>query len=246
MKVEIACSTMFGQKPEFILNDNLNDFIIINQCKSANHENPDFLNFYEVGLSRSRNRALYNSDADIIIISDNDVRYVDNVYDVVRNSFLEHPDLDIITFMFKTPEGHFSKKYKNHFFLHNFFTIGKVYSIEIAIKLKKIKEMGVSFNEEFGLGSKYETGEEYIFLHDALKRGLKIGFVPQIIAMHPEESSGSNFKNHDLIIAKGALFRKTFGVLGIFICLIFALKKYKLTELTLINFLKLMISGFKR
>lgn len=245
MTVKISCSTMYGEKPLFLKSNKFSDYIIINQCEDQSHERDNYLNYYEKGISRSRNRMLENANQEsIIIISDNDVSYTDDVYEKVRKAFENHPEMDVLTFMFMTPEGDFTKEYKNKFFEHNKFTIGKVASIEIALKMKFIKKNNLKFDENFGLGSKYETGEEFIFLSDVLKKGGRIGFVPEIIAFHPKEASGSNFKNRQLIEAKGAMVNRVFGMVGLPICLLFTLKKFKNSQLGFIQFFIVMITGY--
>jgi len=244
MKVTIACSTMYGKEPLFLSQNNFENYIVINQCNQKNQENPNFLNFYEKGLSLSRNRAIENIDDGIVIITDNDVYFSKDTIQRVVSAFEKYSDMDILTFQFETPNGEYTKKYKNYFFKHNKFTLSKVASIEIAFRVKSIKDKGLKFNEKFGLGSVYKSSEEYIFLVDALEKGLKIGFVPEVISYHPNEASGSNFNNLELIVAKGAMIRKVFGIIGFPICFYMAFRKYKLSNYSFYKFISLMLNGF--
>lgn len=245
MTVQVLCSTMNGQPPLFLKKGRVpKKYLVINQCESQILYNDNFSNFSEYGLSRSRNRAIKNAESELCLIADNDVYYNDNSFNIVENYFSLYPDADILTFMVQTPTGNLFKEYKNNFFWHNKLTISRVSSIEIAFKRSSIVGKEILFDERFGLGSKYPTGEEYIFLNDALKKGLKIAFIPEVIVYHPMESSGSNFKNTKLIIAKGAMIRRVFGRLGIFICLYFSLRKYNKSDFNFMSFFTYICSGF--
>ena len=245
MNVQVLCSTMNGEVPLFFEKGKFpKKYLIINQCKNPSFYRDDFINFCESGLSKSRNRAIENSESEICLIADNDVYYSENSFEIVEKYFSLYKDADILTFMVKTPTGDLFKKYKNNFFWHNRLTISSVSSVEIAFKRSSIIDKEIVFDNSFGLGSIYPTGEEYIFLNDALKKGLKIGFVPEVIVHHPMESSGSDFRNIKLIISKGAMVRRVFGVFGIFICLYFSLRKYKKSDLKFMKFLKYICFGF--
>ncbi|MGI9533099.1 hypothetical protein, partial [Lutimonas sp.] len=128
--------------------------------------------------------------------------------------------------------------------------IMKVSSVEIAFRSDSILKNNLKFDEKFGLGSTFPTGEEAIFLSDALKKGLKIKYVPIPIVQHPKESSGYNYtNNYSLIMGKGAMLCRIFGWKAYVISIAFALKKYKLSSISLIKFIQIMfegISSYKR
>lgn len=184
------------------------DTIIVNQTdnnKTSLYNNIRMINYKEIGLSRSRNRALENASSEICIISDDDVEYVENFESIIVNAFKENEDTDIITFKIKTPQGENFKNYRNEMFDHDKRSILKVSSIEVAFKLESIKKNNIKFDEKFGLGSIYVSGEENIFLMDCINRGLKIKYIPITIAIHEKESSG-RVLNEKAIYSKGALF----------------------------------------
>lgn len=245
MKIQVLCSTMNSEKPLFTQKGfQAESNLIINQIKSENEFCPNFINFYERGLSKSRNRGIENSEADICLITDNDVYFDDNLLKIIETYFNKHTDADILTFQIETPEGEPFKEYKNKFFWHNKLSLAKVCSVEIAFRRKSILEKKIKFDESFGLGTKFPTGEEYIFLSDSLKAGLKIAYIPKVIAYHPKESSGNNFDNLDLIKAKGAMINRVFGIFGLPLCLLFSLKKYKKSDLSFLKFFKVIIAGY--
>lgn len=209
-------------------------------------DNIKMMNFNEKGLSKSRNRAIENSTEDICIITDDDVIFKNRIFKEIERIFKEYPDIDIFTFKYDKYNKNLNKSYKNEPFIHNKFSIAKVSSIEIAFRRKSIIENNIKFDEHFGLNSKYLSGEENIFLKDALDKELKVMYYPLIIAEHPDETSTSTW-NDKKIFSKGALFYRLYGTLAYVLSLVFGIKKYKeyKNDYFLLDFMKLMYNGLK-
>jgi len=249
MKFELLISTTNNRKcqqtnpptPCIIINQII-DPSIKKHCREKN-----VFTFYEKGLSKSRNRAISLSTADICLISDDDVEFLDDIEEKIIKAFKKYPDADIITFQVKTPEGNDYKNYPKGSFVHNKRTILKVSSVEIAFKKSSVIANNLKFDEHFGLGAMFPTGEEAIFLSDALKAGLKIVYEPIPIVIHPQESSGKNFHQQNFFIAKGALFYRLFGIHAYWIGIIFLLKKRKLfSHFTFLSTISLLYSGIRQ
>ena len=192
--------------------------------------------------------AIVNSEADICLLADDDVIYVDNYKDIIVEQFKLYPKADIITFQVEGIE----KKFKNYHSKPrklNYLTSMKVSSVEIAFKSQSIKDTGVRFNEIFGAGAKYFAGEENIFLYDCLKEGLSIQYVPIKIAdLHIGESSWFKGFDKEYFIAKGAIFTAMSKSFSIPLIMQFALRKYKLykDENTIYLVIKYMLEGRKK
>jgi len=201
---------------------------------------------YELGLSKSRNLAISKAQSDLCIFADDDIKYKENFYDTVVNSFKNFPQADIITFQAEFSDDKLLKNYKKKACWHNQKSIMKVTSFEIAFRRKKILEKNLKFDESFGLGSKYPGGEENIFLLDALRKGLKILYIPSVIIVHPNITSGSIY-NETMVIGKGAMFARMFGYFAFAFDFLFAIKKYKeyKNKMKFILFLKLILKGSK-
>lgn len=251
MKIEILMATMNKESINDINCNNkkiLTDILIINQANKEaeeNVENKRMLTFNERGSSKSRNRALQNATGEICIIADDDVSYVDNYQEIILNAFNNNEDADIITFQVMSEDGCPMKdNYMREESRHNFLTIMKCCSIEIAFRREKVTSVGLSFDEEFGLGSKYRIHDDNIFLHDALKSGLKIQYIPIPIVIHPKESSGTAY-DAELIFSKGAAFVRMYGRKGFLLCIIFAARKYKIyrKDMTFLKFILTSIKG---
>lgn len=248
MKIQILISTMNKEtiKELDLIKKNIKiPSIIINQTNNNNIiENKDsiMLNFKEKGISKSRNRALENANADICIISDDDVEYIEGFDEIINELFENNKDIDIITYKIVTSDGTNFKKYLDKEFIHDKRTILKVSSIEIAFRLESIKRKNIKFDESFGLGAEYISGEENIFLKDCINSGLKIKYIPVVIAKHEAISSGK-ILNKTSIYSKGALFYRLFGYKCFLLNTIFIFKKLKNIKFSKLKALNLIYKG---
>lgn len=103
-------------------------------------------------------------------------------------------------------------------------TIMSVCSIEIVVS-RSLAKRNILFDERFGLGTDFSTGGENIMLLDALRQGVKITRHPAVIVQHPVSSSGSGSRGlSQLAFAKGAMFRRMFGFIGILLVVWFMLR----------------------
>lgn len=224
LKLELLLSTMNRTSLDFLvdmfpkgsyLNHNI---LIVNQTSQtklleSEHSNIRVINSFESGLTKSRNLALKSTIGDICLIADDDVKYMSDFEEVVQNAFCFYDDADIVTFKMKDFEDQYFKPYHDEI-RHNKDTVKTVNSVVIAFKPESIKGSSIAFNTHFGLGSTFETADEYIFLRDALKANLKLYFMPKTILNHHFNSSGRDSGSNRLVFARSALFYKYSGILG--------------------------------
>lgn len=221
------------------------DTLIINQTdnnKILVEGNSKMINFNERGISKSRNRSIENAEGKICIISDDDVIYLKDIYKTIKDSFESDPSADIITFKIETTEGDDFKNYEYEAFYHNKKSILRVSSIEVAFKLDSIISKGIKFDENFGLGSTYISGEENIFLMDCINKGMKIKFIPITIGIHKKETSG-RILNEKAIYSKGALFYRLFGIKCTYLNLGFILKKINMIKFNKVKAIYMIYKG---
>ncbi len=179
---------------------------------------------HQRGLSKNRNTTLAYARSDIIVICDDDAELVNNIDACILTAFEKHNKADIITFRIKGMQ----KNYSRDSYEHTISTLSSVSSIEIAMKRESIFQKKVIFDESFGLGSNYPIGEEFIFLVDAYRKDLKIFYEPKIIAKHEELSSGWKGEK-EILIARGAVFARIFGVFSFIINIYSAIKSRRYT-----------------
>lgn len=162
-----------------------------------------------VGLASNRNNALSLASAPLLLISDDDVDYSASNLLTVIDDFSIHDDADIIVFRFNSKSSH--KNYPE--FKVSLTNPPKGYytnSIEIAFRRLPIAERKIWFNENFGIGTPFGSGEEDIFIKDALDKGLTGIYLPHTICTHDSPTTTSrNLMSTSRPMAKGAvIFRR--------------------------------------
>ncbi|WP_034059931.1 glycosyltransferase family A protein [Lacinutrix jangbogonensis] len=256
LKLEILLSTMNRVSLDFLVklfpNESFQDYnlLIINQTTGdrlleSKLENIRVINSFQKGLTNSRNLALENATGPICLIADDDAIYHSNFEKSIINSFNSNTDADVITFKMKDLDGNDFKSYTESKW-HTIESLRQVNSVVIAFKLKRINDNNLRFNKHFGLGSTFETADEYIFLRDCLKAGLKLWFQSNYILSHDVNSSGKASGSDRLIFARSALFYKYDGIKGYLKLLhyLFLIKRDKLiTNKDFFDKLKIGLQG---
>ena len=194
----------------------------------------------EKGISVSRNAGLPYVSGDILTFTDDDGWYVPNAFETVK-SYMEEYNPDIATFMHTDPDkNEYTKVYPNKQQI-NFSKryILKQRSFDIYINIKNVPDYKIGFDERFGVGKTYNSGEENIYLMDLYNKGYKkMCFFPELIAYHPKKDN--NYLDERSFIAKGPLFKRLFGnTLGLPMFIVFGIKKSRLVD----NFGTIFIKG---
>jgi glycosyltransferase involved in cell wall biosynthesis len=226
ISLEILISTKNRDNLDFLNNifkrNNLHShsILIINQTQNLNFSylhsnNINLINVNEFGLSKSRNLAIENAKSDICLLADDDIVYENNFDTIVLNAFNINPTADIITFKMNDLNGNSFKDYPI-IVNHNKKSLSFVNSVVIAFRRNSIISNKVFFDKNFGLGSTFQTADEYIFLRNALKSNLNIVFHNKVILSHPVHSSGKDVASDRILFAKGALFYKYYNILSFF------------------------------
>lgn len=184
------------------------------------------------GLSKARNAAIPYVTGDVVTFSDDDCWYPENAFEQVNNAFKNNPTSDVFCFQIFDPD--LNSYYKNYPNLYNeklkMRQLFQKSSIEIFVHLGKIRKEELKFNEEFGLGAKYPSGEENILLRELFRKNYTISYINYIIVYHvkPSQKSRLNLKTFQ---SKGPLFKEMFGpFVGFFMLTALFLKKFKELE----------------
>ncbi len=225
-----------------IVNEDKNDFYK-NEYKKLFSDDIKVIQQNNKGLSRNRNNALRNSTSKLIYLADDDIVFLPDFYKTVIEAIQKYPSTDIYTFKLESENEQPYKNYRRHDFTHNVYSARKVSSAEMILKKQWWNQSNLLFDEQFGLGSTYKTGEEYIFLSEANRKKASIQFVDQFIAKHPAQSSGNSFTG-ELIFAKGALFARVHGYHFIWMNFLFSIKKFNKYKLQH-NIFKFLIIIYK-
>lgn len=238
MKLQVAISTMNDGIFDIKLCHGFNYIIIHQVINGKDDEYKKYVidNFkehkvsyivsHETGLSKSRNLALENTSSDYLWIMDDDVLINDFAYDFIFECISNYPECGILVVSHSHKKVDFLPGEKIEFI--NEFKATCVSSIDMILNINKIK--GVRFNEKFGLGAIYPSGEEFIFTCRLLKQKIEVIKFRRVCSYHPElVASGLDFYSSPIKLkAKKEMFKTIFGYIkGNLFYVLFLFKKIK-------------------
>ena len=172
------------------------DAIIVNQCGSCSYEEFEYkgrqircFSMKERGVGLSRNTALLHADADIVLFSDE----------------------DLITFNFKVDERR-ATYYNTEERPIRWYNYGRYPTYSVAVRLESIRKCNVSFSLLFGGGARYSNGEDSLFLHDCLKKGMHLYASTEEIGEEKyRESTWFKGYNEKFFLDRGVLYAHLYG-----------------------------------
>lgn len=196
--------------------------VIVNQCDWYSYE--EFLrgngrvqcfSMKERGVGLNRNTALLHATGDIVLFSDEDIRFYDDYEEEVLSAFAGNPDADLITFNFKVHESRttYYNSEERRIRWHNY---GRYPTFAVAARLEALRKANVSFSLLFGGGAKYSNGEDSIFIRDCLKKGMKAVAVPVTIGKEvPRPSTWFNGYTEKFFFDRGVLYQYLYGKMAL-------------------------------
>lgn len=170
------------------------------------------------GLSKSRNAGLDLVETDLMLVADDDLAFNTEGILALAARMTADPGLVLCTGIVTRPHAIHSKLAQDW----KVFRAGRIMSSEIMIRRSRLTALGLRFDEDFGLGTATPTGEEYILLADVLKAGGRATYEPILLARHPNESTGQNWDDSDLVTARFRVIDRVFGRLALPMRLAFA------------------------
>lgn len=253
MEIEVLVATMYQKNLNLYKDMNIKTNVIFaNQSNRTNYQEAELdgnklkmITTAQRGVGKNRNLGLLYSDAEICIFADDDLRYLDNYKDTLEQAFKEIPNADIITFNVDI-ENTYSKKNKRikRLFFWNVLNYG---APRIAIRRESIVKKNLWFSLLYGGGSEYSSGEDSLFLIEALNKGLKIYSFPEKIAdIKQGQSTWFKGYNEKYFVDKGYWLANAFPKMKYFIALYFGYKlKNKNKEFNILDILKFLLKGIK-
>ena len=188
MRLQVLVAAVDQTVPALAEKMNLEtEAIIVNQCDRMAYE--EYLyreqkikcySFEERGVGLNRNNSLLRADGDICLFSDEDIRLQTGYNQVIQRAYEEMPHADMIIFNLKVDPAR--KTYEN-IAKHRvrWYNYGRYPTYSVTARVDALRRANVSFSLLFGGGAKYSNGEDSLFLHDCLKKGLKIYTSTEII-----------------------------------------------------------------
>lgn len=164
------------------------------------------------GVTKSRNAVLTNTDSRYLLFGDDDITFIESGIDSALSYLESNPDISILLMQAVDETGKLRKPYPKNAHNLQLTNSAKAATYEMLIRIDAIKAAGIRFDENFGAGAKNYLGDEYIFIADAIRSGLKGRFLPITIAVHPAESSGNLRNSIEDVAARSKIFSRVFGV----------------------------------
>lgn len=215
MTVQTLIPTM--HQTDFSVIEKMNiktDAIVVNQCDSFSKDvferggrKIEFYSLPERGIGLSRNFSLMRASGDIVLFSDDDIRYYDGYEQQIINAFEEHSDADMIAFNLDFKGGTRKRKKIEQAKKVSRFRTGSFGAARIAVRLEAARKNNLSFSLLFGGGARYSAGEDVLFVTDAMRAGMIMYEIP-ITVGEIEDSESTWFKGHNekFFYDKGVLF----------------------------------------
>ncbi len=221
--IEILLATMNRNSLDFLIPmfpfSHFSNFsiVIVNQTQISNDLVSTFptvkvINSYEKGLSKSRNLALKNAVGKILLIADDDEIFIENFDSKMAEAYNRYPNSVGIIFQIENGHGFKYRKYPvKETFLSNYLALFNCLSIEISLNKTVFDKLNVNFDENFGLGSTFNMGEEAIFLVDIHNKKQQIWFYPEVIAIHSTISTNDKLNFKERYYIQGAFLARVFS-----------------------------------
>lgn len=199
------------------------------------------------GLSKNRNILLREAYAPYCLIADDDLDFIPEGLETIITTFDKSPELDVIALQYTNRDGKTEKNYPATSFDLSRPPKGYfISSVELAFRRDSVVGKRIFFNENFGVGSTYPCGEEDLWLHDALRQGLKGAYRPATIAVHYGQSTGiRDISRPSVLRAQGAVISRLNKTTGLLRVILKAWRSSRQSDAGFIKCLLLALSGWK-
>lgn len=192
--------------------------VIVNQCDSFGYCEYRYkeklircFSMAERGVGLSRNTALMRADGDICLFSDEDIVFYPGYEEKILSAFKENPDADLITFNFKVDPSR-ATYYNCEKRRIRWYNYGRYPTYAAAARVESLRKANVSFSLLFGGGAKYSNGEDSLFFHDCLKKGLHLYAHTELLGEEVyRESTWFKGYNSKFFIDRGVLYHHLYG-----------------------------------
>lgn len=191
MKIEVLVATMNQDDLSKFKEMNLNsDVVFANQAdryefveEKINSNTVKMFTTADRGVGKNRNLAMLNATGDICLFADDDMIYENDYKSIVTEAFERIPQADIIVFNLETIGIETRKRRVNTKIKKvNYFNALNYGAARIVVRRSSIMKKNIWFSTLYGGGAKYSSGEDSLFLTEAITKGLKVYTYPKKIA----------------------------------------------------------------
>lgn len=203
---------------------------------------------HDRGVGKNRNKALLFASGEYLLCADEDMIYEDGYEQIVLDAFRHQKSADIIVFNLVYLNRHTpGRKAAASFKRIRFWNAMRYGAARIAIRRAALEKAALSFSPLYGGGAKYSSGEDSLFIREALRKGLKMYYCPIPIAkVKQEESSWFHGYTDKYFVDKGVLIANAFPVMKSLFIYYFAYGMRNVSkEYSFSRICKLMKQGIK-
>ncbi len=217
---QILCVTMhqngFSKITEMNIHSNV---VFANQSNTTSYEEHTFgchvakmITTETRGVGVNRNITLLYADSDICLFADDDVKYVDEVEELIVKEFKDHSDADIIVFnIVSSPRDVRVQKQYSKTRKHYKWERMPWGGVRIAFRLSSVRKANVWFTTLFGGGATFASGEDSMWLKEAKRKGLIIYVSKETIGeVSFHASTWYSGRDEKLFFARGAYIQATY------------------------------------
>jgi len=214
-RFEILCVTM--HQTDFSKIEEMNirsDVVFANQADTTAYKEIEFdgkrakmITTSTRGVGINRNLALTFANAEICLFADDDVKYVDNLENIILQEFDSHPDADVFIFHLDTDDNERQQIKYTKTRYHGRFERMPWGGFRIAVRLDSIRKANLWFTTLFGGGCIFPSGEDSMWLIDAKRKGLKFYVSKETIGtVSFNESTWFTGADEKFYFGKGAFY----------------------------------------
>ena len=255
MKLQVLIAAMFANPRELAGKMNLQtDALIVNQCDAYAYEEFErggktvrCFSMAERGVGLSRNTALTRAEGEILLFSDEDIQLADGYEKKILGAFERNPDADVILFNVDVDPSratfHNTEVRRVHW-----YNYGRYGIVAAAARREALLRANVSFSLLFGGGARYSNGEDSLFLHDCLKKGLHLYTETEVIGKEIlRESTWFHGYTEKFFFDRGVLYASLYGGMAKLWAFryLFVKKKTLCNEISLKKAFRLMKDGIR-
>lgn len=199
------------------------------------------------GVGRNRNIGLEAADGDILLLSDDDVVYRDDMPTQVTTAFAEHPEADVLLFgMDMVRDGQVFETRSEPFHRVRLWNAMKYGTCRIALRREALERANLRFHESFGGGCPFSAGEDSLFIKNCLDNGLRAYAHPYVLgSCCKDQSSWFVGYNDKYFYDKGVLVRHLFPHTAYLMALYFGARFKRETSVGMWRRIRLVYAGVR-
>lgn len=230
-RITVAISTMGERSQGIRLPDPVSEIVYLILVQNAaepaaeklvERADVSFRHLATRGLSESRNAALDLCDTPFLLFADDDMALFPKGIVALADHLANRPDLSLAAGWRNSAFRTYRRSGRTHVLSR--WNAGRICAPEFMVVVAQVRSSGTWFDPEFGAGSALATGEDYIFVSDLLRRGLKARSFPIVTGEHIGPSTGADWQTISLLHARRAVLARVFGWKAPLVACIYALR----------------------